>query len=59
MKEVFDITRKLAGKPKVANRPVKGKNGTVLTNQSDQLKREAEYFGELLNRRPPADQNRD
>lgn len=55
MKEVYDITRRLAGKPKVAVRPVKDVDGTVLTNQSDQLKRWAEHFGKLLNRLPLAE----
>ena len=35
MKQVYNIARRLAGRPKVADRPVKDKNGTVLTNQSD------------------------
>lgn len=39
MEEVYSITRRLVGKPNVADRPVKDKIGTVLSNQSDQLKR--------------------
>lgn len=47
---MYNITKKLAGNPKVADRPEKDKNGTVLKNQ---LKRWVEHFRELLNRPPP------
>ena len=53
MKQLYDITRKLAGKYKNTDRPIKDKNGNVLTSDEDQLKRWRENFEELLNRPPP------
>ena len=53
MKQLYDITRKLAGKYKNTDRPIKDKNGNVLTSDEDQLKRWREHFEELLNRPPP------
>ena len=40
MKEVYDIIIRLAGKPKVADKPVKDTNGSVLTNERHQLTEE-------------------
>ncbi|KAK2167820.1 hypothetical protein NP493_1256g00007 [Ridgeia piscesae] len=53
MKQLYEITRKLAGKYKRTDRPIKDKNGNVLTSDEDQLKRWREHFEELLNRPPP------
>ena len=53
MTQLYDITRKLAGKYKHTDRPIKDKNGNVLTSVEDQLKRWREHFEELLNRPPP------
>ena len=53
MKQLYEITRKLAGKYKRTDRPIKDKNGNVLTSGEDQLKRWREHFEELLNRPPP------
>ncbi|KAK2181257.1 hypothetical protein NP493_404g00033 [Ridgeia piscesae] len=53
MKQLYKITRKLAGKYKRTDRPIKDKNGNVLTSDEDQLKRWREHFEELLNRPPP------
>ena len=53
MKQLYDITRKLAGKYKRTDRPIKDKNGNVLTSDEDQLKRWREHFEELLKRPPP------
>ena len=53
MKQLYDVTRKLAGKYKNTDRPIKDKNGNVLTSDEDQLKRWREHFEELLNRPPP------
>ena len=50
MKQLYDTTKKLAGKFKKAERPIRDKNGTVLTGVDKQLNRWAEHFGELLNR---------
>ena len=52
MKQLYDITRKLAGKYKNTDRPIKDKNGNVLTSDEDQLNRWREHFEELLNRPP-------
>ena len=51
MKQLYEITRKLAGKYKCTDRPIKDKNGNVLTSDEDQLKRWREHFEELQN--PP------
>ena len=53
MKQLYEITRKFAGKYKRTDRPIKDKNGNVLTSDKDQLKRCREHFEELLNRPPP------
>ena len=53
MKQLYEITRKLAGKYKRTDRPIKDKNGNVLTSDEDQLKRRREHFEELLNRPSP------
>ena len=39
MKQLYDTKRKLAGKYKQADRPIKDKKGDVLTSDGDQLKR--------------------
>ena len=55
MKQLYDTTRKLAGKFKKSERPIRDKNGSVLMGADKQLNRWAEHFEELLNR--PAPQN--
>ena len=55
MKQLYDTTRKLAGKFKKSERPIRDKNGSVLVGADKQLNRWAEHFEELLNR--PAPQN--
>ena len=50
MRQLYDTTKKLAGKFKKSERPIRyKKNGTVLTGVDTQLNRWAEHFGELLN----------
>lgn len=39
MKKVYDRTKELCGRISYPSKPVKDKNGTVLTNVDDQLKR--------------------
>ena len=56
MKQVYDTTKKLAGKFKKSERPIRDKNGTVLTGVDKQLYRWAKHFGELLNRPRPHNQ---
>ena len=53
MKELYDTTRKLAGKYMRPERPIKDKNGLIITDSDQQLKRWAEHFEELLNQPPP------
>ena len=53
MKQLYDITTKLAGKFKKSERPIRDNNWTVLTGVDKQLNRWAEHFGELLNRPRP------
>ncbi|CAG2246715.1 unnamed protein product [Mytilus edulis] len=54
MKDLYDTTKKLAGKFRQTGQQVKDKNGKVLTTIEEQIARWAEYFKELLNRPPPA-----
>ena len=44
MKQLYDITTKLAGNYKHTDRPMKDKNGNALTSVEYQLKRWWEYF---------------
>jgi len=50
MKQLYDITKKLAGKFGRTERLVKDKDGSVLMGVDKQLRRWAEHFEELLNR---------
>ena len=56
MKQLYDKTKKLAGKFKKSERPIRYKNGTVLTVVDKQLNRWAAKFGELLKRPIPQNQ---
>ena len=53
MKQLYDTTRKLAGKFKQAERHIKDKNGVILTSE-DQMGRWRDHFEELLNRPAPS-----
>ena len=53
LKELYDITRKLSGRYKRPERPVKDREGRSITERKEQQKRWMEYFKELLNRPPP------
>ena len=53
MKQLYDTTKKLAGKFTKSERPTRDKNATVLTAVDKQLNIWAEHFGELLNRPRP------
>ncbi|KAK2174946.1 hypothetical protein NP493_766g01027 [Ridgeia piscesae] len=48
MKQLFGITRTLAGKYKRTDKPIKDKNGNVLTSNEDQLKRWREHHPRTL-----------
>ena len=50
---MYKITRQLAGKNKSTCRPVRDKQGILLTKESLQLQRWKEHFQEILNRPPP------
>ena len=53
MKQLYDTTKKLAGRYSKPERPVKDKEGKTITEIQEQRKRWAEYFEELLNRPAP------
>ncbi|VDP52874.1 unnamed protein product [Schistosoma margrebowiei] len=55
MKQLYDTTKKLAGKYSKPERPVKDKEGKPITEIQQQRNRWVEYFEELLNR--PASMN--
>ncbi|VDP07016.1 unnamed protein product [Schistosoma mattheei] len=55
MKQLYDTTKKLAGKCSKPERPVKDKEGRSITEIQQQRNRWVEYFEELLNR--PASMN--
>ncbi|WP_353803171.1 hypothetical protein, partial [Acinetobacter baumannii] len=52
MERLYEITRALAGKSTRPSRPIKDKNGKVLTTETSQRTRWAEHFEEVLNRPP-------
>ena len=53
-KELYKITRQLAGTNRSTNRPVKNKQGNLLTKESQiRCSVGEEHFQELLNRPPP------
>ncbi|VDP06296.1 unnamed protein product [Schistosoma curassoni] len=49
MKQLYDTTRKLAGKYSKPERPVKDNEGRPITEIQEQWNRWVEYFEELLN----------
>ncbi|XP_061164542.1 uncharacterized protein LOC133173578 [Saccostrea echinata] len=53
MKDLYDITKKLAGKRSKQERPVKDKAGKQLEGEEEQRRRWKEHFEELLNRPVP------
>lgn len=53
MKDLYRITRQLAGRSKTISLPEKNKQGKLLTQEAQQLDRWREHFQELLNRLPP------
>ena len=48
-RELYKITNSLSGKKIYRDCPIKSKNGSLITNETEQLKRWQEYFGEMLN----------
>ena len=53
IKELYMLSKKLAGKYQQTDKPVKDKNKNVLTTTGEQIKRWAEHFQEILNRPAP------
>ncbi|VDP11395.1 unnamed protein product, partial [Schistosoma margrebowiei] len=53
MKQIYDTTKKLAGKYSKPERPFKNKEGRSITEIQQQRNRWVEYFEELLNRPSP------
>lgn len=53
LKQLYETTRKLAGKYGRPERPVKDKQGSIIMGKEEQLNRWAEHFEELLNRPSP------
>ena len=54
-KTVYDITRRLSGKRRNTDRPIRNCNGAMLTILDDQLKKWRNHFKTVLNRPPPVD----
>ena len=52
-RELYRLTKQMAGKATSCDAPVKDKRGKVLTTEDSQLKRWMEHFGEVLNRPEP------
>ena len=55
LKDLYSITRTLAGVRKITDRPVRAESGEVLTDQEEQRRRWAEHVRTLLNRPPPSE----
>ncbi|CAH8462351.1 unnamed protein product [Schistosoma mattheei] len=53
MRQLYDTTKKLSGNRREPERPVKSKEGEVITNIEEQQNRWVEHFKELLNRPAP------
>ena len=53
MKGLYEITKKLVGKFRSPERPVKDKTGRQIVGEEQQRKRWVEHFEVLLNRPPP------
>ncbi|VDP81633.1 unnamed protein product, partial [Schistosoma mattheei] len=53
MRQLYDITKKLSGNRRKPERPVKSKEGEVITSIEEQQNRRVEHFKELLNRPAP------
>ena len=53
MKQLYDITRTLAGKNKTHAQPVTDKDGKIITKETDQRQRWADHFKGILNRPQP------
>ena len=52
MKTLYNITKQLGSRKPNSHRPVKGKDGHVLSKPAEQLDRWKEHFSELLSSTP-------
>ena len=55
LRELYQVTRRLAGKFQQTDKPIKDKEGNSLLTKEEQMRRWAEHFKELLNRPAPED----
>ena len=55
MKELYDITKTLAGKRRNLSKPVKDKEGRTINKEAEQSSIWEEHFKEIFNRDPPAE----
>ncbi|CAH8592873.1 unnamed protein product [Schistosoma turkestanicum] len=53
MRQLYETTKKLAGNYRKPERPVKSKEGKIISNTDEQRNRWVEHFKELLNRLTP------
>ena len=53
LKRLYEITRTLSGKSTNPSKPVKDKEGKIVTTEEGERKRWVEHFKEVLNRPPP------
>ncbi|CAH8469006.1 unnamed protein product [Schistosoma turkestanicum] len=53
MRQLYETTKKLAGNYRKPERPVKSKEGKIISNTDEQRNRWVEHFKELLNRPAP------
>ena len=54
--KVYKITKKLCNKSFNSTKPIKSKNGSILTSDKEQEKRWMEHFKEVFNQPPPVEQ---
>ena len=52
LKTLYTITKQLGGRKTNTNRPVRGRNGNILSKPTEQLDRWREHFSELFNGTP-------
>ena len=54
--KVYKITKKLCNKNISTSKPIRGKNGDIITGEKEQAERWTEHFKETLNQPPPTDE---
>lgn len=53
IRELYNLTKRMAGKNSSNARPVRGKGGKLLSKEHEQMNRWNEHFHEVLNRTIP------